>query len=149
MFPRDGLAAVLLLLWIAVSITPARGEENKPDHDSAARVAELLKVLELPESNANFQRRRDAARQLSEMSPLPTEAIAPLAKALDTWDRGGVQRYARVALAGAGARSIPALAAECDQSGREGEGCQAAIAAGLELSAWLRSLGLREAGRTT
>ncbi len=124
---RGGLAAVLLLLWIAVSITPARGEANKPEHDSAVSVAHLLKELELPESSANVQRRRDAARQLSEINPLPTEAIAPLAKALDTWDRGGVQRYASAALAGAGARAIPALAAECSQSRGDGEGCQAAI----------------------
>jgi HEAT repeat protein len=126
-FPRGGLAAVLLLLWIAGSITAARGEANQPEHDSAARVAELLKELELPESSANLQRRRDAARQLSEINPLPTEAIVPLTKALDTWDRGGVQSYARAALADAGARAIPALAAECNQSGRYGEGCQAAI----------------------
>ena len=121
------MAAVLLLLWIAVSISAARGEANQPEHDSAARVAELLKQLELPDSNDNLQRRRDAARQLSEIKPLPTEAISPLAKALDTWDRGGVQIYAGMALADAGARAIPALAAECGQSGRDGEGCQAAI----------------------
>ena len=127
MFPRRDLAAVLLLLWIAVSTTAARVEANRPEHDSAASVAELLEQLKLPESNDNLQRRRDAARQLSEIGPLPTEAIAPLAKALDTWDRGGVQRYARGALAGAGARAIPALAAECNQNGRDGEGCQAAI----------------------
>ncbi len=127
MFLRGGLAAFLFLLSIAVPITLARGEESKPEHDSAARVAELLKELELPESSVNLQRRRDAARQLSEINPLPTEAIAPLAKALDTWDRAGVQRYARGALAGAAARAIPALAAECNQSGRYGEGCQAAI----------------------
>jgi HEAT repeat protein len=127
MFPRGGLAAVLLLSWIAGSISPAGGEEAAPERDSAARVAELLKELELPESSDNLQRRRDAARQLSEINPLPTEAIAPLAKALDTWDRGGVQRYASAALAGAGARAIPTLAAECGQSGKDGEGCQAAI----------------------
>lgn len=127
MFRRSGLAAVLFLLSIAVSITRVRGEESKPDHASAARVAELLKEIELPESSDNLQRRRDAARQLSEIKPLPTEAIVPLAQALDTWDRGGVQSYARAALAGAGARAIPALAAECNQSGRYGEGCQAAI----------------------
>lgn len=126
-FSQGGPAAVLLLLWFAVSIAPARKEENKPAHQSAPRVAELLKELELPESSANLQSRRAAARQLSAISPLPTEAIAPLAKALDTWDRGGVQRYASAALAGAGARAIPALAAECNQSARDGEGCQAAI----------------------
>jgi HEAT repeat protein len=127
MLRRGGLAAVVFLLWTAVSITPARGEENKREHNSAARVAELLKELELPESSASLQRRRDAARQLTEINPLPTEAIVPLAKALDTWDRGGVQRYARAALVGAGARAIPPLAAECNQSRRDGEGCQAAI----------------------
>jgi len=127
MFRRGCLAAVLFLLWIAVSVTPARCEENKREHDSTVRVAELLKELELPESSASLQRRRDAARQLSVINPLPTEAIVPLAKALDTWDRGGVQRYSSAALVGAGARAIPALAAECSPSGRVGEGCQAAI----------------------
>jgi HEAT repeat protein len=127
MFPRRGPAAVLIVLWIAVSISSARGEENKPEQNSAPTLAELLKQLGLPDSSANLQQRRDAARQLSEIKPLPAEAIDPLTKALDTWDRGGVQRYAGVALAGAGARAVPALAVECGQSGRDGEGCQAAI----------------------
>jgi len=126
-FSRGGRAAVLLLLWIAISIATASGAQDKPGRDSAASVAELLEQLELPESSDNLQRRRDAARELSEIKPLLADAIAPLATALDTEDRGGVQRYAGHALADAGARAVPALAAECNQRGKDGEGCQAAI----------------------
>src|SRR5262249_51039081 len=92
-FSRGGRAAVLLLLWIAISIATASGAQDKPGRDSAASVAELLEQLELPESSDNLQRRRDAARELSEIKPLPADAITPLATALDTEDRGGVQRY--------------------------------------------------------
>ena len=128
MFRPGSLASSLIALSIALSITLTSGEDNAPEHGSPARVAELLKELELPEST-NLQRRRDAARELSQMHPLPPEAIAVLAKALDTFDRGGVQRYATIALAGAGAQAVPALAAQCnDLHGRkDGEGCQAAI----------------------
>ncbi len=113
-------------LATAVPITGAGGEENKPQVSAAPAVGELLSDLELSGSRDNLQRRRDAARRLSEMKPLPGEAIAPLAKALGDWDRGGVQRYAGAALAGAGARAIPALAAQCNR-GRDGESCQASI----------------------
>ena len=90
-------------------------------------MAKLLAELALPDSADSLQRRRGAARQLSDLKPLPAAAIAPLAKALDTWDRGGLQRYASDALAGAGTRALPALAAECGRTGRDGEGCQASI----------------------
>jgi len=125
---RGSLASSLVALSIALTITLTSGEENAPEHGSPAGVAELLKELELPEST-DLQRRRDAAREVSQMHPLPLEAIAALAKALDTFDRGGVQRYATIALAGAGAQAVPALAAQCnDLHGRkDGEGCQAAI----------------------
>src|SRR6266436_5660648 len=128
MFRPGSLECSLIALSIALSITLTSGEENAPEHGSPARVAELLKELELPEST-DLQRRRDAARELSQMHPLPPEAVAVLAKALDTFDRGGVQRYATIALAGAGAQAVPALAAQCnDLHGRkDGEGCQAAI----------------------
>ena len=128
MFRPGSLECSLIALSIALSITLTSGEDNAPEHGSPARVAELLKELELPEST-DLQRRRDAARELSQMHPLPPEAIAVLAKALDTFDRGGVQRYATIALAGAGAQAVPALAAQCnDLHGRkDGEGCQAAI----------------------
>ncbi|MDB5107529.1 MAG: hypothetical protein JWM69_470, partial [Candidatus Binatus sp.] len=125
-FRHSGFAAILLMLAVAASISPARGEENKLDQPSTPTVSELVTVLELPESRDNLQRRRDAARQLSTINPLPTEAIAPLAEALDTLDRNGLQSYARAALARAGARAIPSLAAECNRNPK-GEGCQASI----------------------
>ena len=105
-FRPGSLECSLIALSIALSITLTSGEDNAPEHGSPARVAELLKELELPEST-DLQRRRDAARELSQMHPLPPEAIAVLAKPLDTFDRGGVQRYATIALAGAGARPFP------------------------------------------
>jgi HEAT repeat protein len=127
MIRRGILPALLLIMSIAVSFASASGAESQPRHTSAARVAELLSWLDLPQSPANLQRRRDAARQLCKINPLPAEAIASLATALGSLDRAGVQRYARIALAGAGARAIPALAAECGHIGRDGAGCQAAI----------------------
>src|SRR5712664_3354227 len=95
MFRPGSLASSLIALSIALSITLTSGEENAPEHGSPARVAELLEELELPGSTV-LQRRRDAAREVSQMPPLPPEAIAALAKALDTCDRGGVQRYATI-----------------------------------------------------
>ncbi len=125
---RGSVGCVLLLLPIAVSIAAAGGGPRPtPGAAAAPRVPELLEQLELPASFDNLQRRRDAARRLSEIKPLPETAIAPMANALDTWDRLGVQRYARVALAGAGARTIPALAAQCRGARRNSEGCQASI----------------------
>ena len=87
MFRPGSLECSLIALSIALSITLTSGEDNAPEHGSPARVAELLKELELPEST-DLQRRRDAARELSQMHPLPPEAIAVLAKALDTFDTG-------------------------------------------------------------
>ncbi|HSR56616.1 MAG TPA: HEAT repeat domain-containing protein, partial [Candidatus Binataceae bacterium] len=120
---RGAAVAALLMLLAAVPIRTARAQTGEHASPSAASVSNLIQELRSPD----LRRRRDAARELSNIEPLPSEAIAALAQALqDEQPNGAVENYASIGLSKAGARAIPALA-ELTRSGNP-QARQAAIA---------------------
>jgi HEAT repeat protein len=99
----------LLLLVLAVPVSAEQAEEQ---NQAALDVSRLIhEVRTLPDSPD----RRDAARELSMIEPLPPEAIQALAEVLPTtMHNGAVERYAIQGLVKAGARAIPALTSVLD-----------------------------------
>jgi HEAT repeat protein len=105
------LRGMLLALVVALSSTPARARDYRHHRYSPSEVSALIAALRSPD----LQDRRNAARTLATIKPLPPEAIAPLAQALNDSDpMRSVQNFATVALSHGGAAAIPALKALMD-----------------------------------
>src|SRR5712692_5498282 len=102
---RRGMKLAVASAWLVVSIlaiaVPAcAAQAPEQTRQSSPSVSELIdKVKRLPDS----QDRRDAARELSMIEPLPLEAIQALAEAMWTTEHNGpVERYAITAIVKAG-----------------------------------------------
>jgi len=102
-----GTSAWLALLTLAIAVPVCAEQTREQSRQTLRNVSELIqKVKSLPDS----QDRRDAARELSTIEPLPPEALQALADVIETTQHNGaVERYAMTALAKAGAPAIPAF----------------------------------------
>jgi hypothetical protein len=84
-----------LLLFVVSAPGIGRAEESRIIPASADNLPTLVEQLHDPD----LQHRRDAAHTLSDMNPLPTEAIQPLADSLNTAPENDVlQGYVFLAL---------------------------------------------------
>lgn len=116
-----GLVAATISL--AAPVTAAVAQRTKYASPSSQNVSRLIKQLKSPE----LQRRREAARELGAIKPLPPEAIQALAEALHGRTNTAVARYAIKALGEAGPRAVPALTALTKN--RNPQACQSAVLA--------------------
>jgi HEAT repeat protein len=100
-----GLCATLLLLVVS-SAGIGHAKESRLIPATADNVPTFIERLHDPD----LQHRRDAAHALSDMNPLPTEAIQPLADSLNTApDNDALHRYVFLALGHGGAAAVPTL----------------------------------------
>jgi HEAT repeat protein len=107
---------------LAVSTVAAQGREGERASSSPSRVAGLLQELQSPD----LQKRRDAARKLAAIKPLPPAAIPAMVRALHDPDPMLiVQRCSTAALGNAGA---PATGAWDSRTPRNN--CNSRIGAG-------------------
>lgn len=130
---------LLPLLLIAIAAGAALAEDQNRARNSPTTIAPLLADLH----SSDWQRRRDAARALAGIQPLPPEAIQALADSLKISDSSrAVEQYAVEALTKQGAPSIPALTQLLSLTGnKDAQTRQAAVAAlggmaGWEPAAW-------------
>lgn len=99
-----------LILLAAITAGAASAHNGNPGPKSPPEVSSLIQQLKKPD----LQDRRDAARKLGKIKPLPAQAIPALMDVLKTpppyLDRP-LEMYAVIALSGAGPRAVPPLAA--------------------------------------
>lgn len=119
---RRALPVLLpLILMIGAGAAQAQNGDRAP---SPANVAALIQRLQSPAPRT----RRDAARALAAIKPLPPAAIPPLIQILkNPGPMPMVEGYAIRALTNAGARAIPALSRLLED--REDRNAQVRVAA--------------------
>jgi hypothetical protein len=92
------LFPALLLVLISARVAPGQKTDDQSAH-APTSVSSSIEQLRSPE----LQQRRDAARELAKVAPMPSEVIEALAQFLETAEKNDAgQRYAIVGLAKAG-----------------------------------------------
>jgi HEAT repeat protein len=104
-YVRRVLLPALLLVLISARAAPAQKTADRSAPPTS--VSSSIEQLRSPE----LQQRRDAARELAKVAPMPPEVIEALARFLETAEKNDAsQRYAILGLAETGSPAVPAVA---------------------------------------